>query len=89
VAHGGLDLPAWEAPTFPANVAKEVAMRLKVSGMTCGHCVSAVSKAVRAIPAVQDVAVDLATGTVTVTGNPAAGAVREAIVGEGYEVLAG
>lgn len=64
-------------------------MRLKVSGMTCGHCVSAVSKAVRAIQAVEDVMVDLATGTVTVAGNPDTRAVRDAIEGEGYEIVDG
>lgn len=63
-------------------------MRLKVSGMTCSHCVSAVTNAVRTIPAVESVAVDLATGMVTVTGNPEARAVRAAIIEEGYEVQA-
>ena len=39
----------------------------QVSGMTCGHCVSAVEKEVGAIPGVTDVHVELATGDVTVT----------------------
>lgn len=63
-------------------------MRFQVSGMTCGHCVSAVAKAVRAIPAVEDVAVDLASGTVAVTGHPDVSAVRQAIAEAGYEVEA-
>ncbi len=63
-------------------------LNLKVSGMTCGHCVAAVSKAVRAVPRVEDVAVDLAKGEVAVKGNPDPDAVRAAIVEEGYEVLA-
>ena len=61
-------------------------MRLKVAGMTCGHCVDAVTQAVRAIPGTRDVAVDLATGEVSVAGNPEAAAVRDAIAAEGYEV---
>lgn len=61
-------------------------MRFQVSGMTCGHCVAAVTKAVQAIPEVENVSVDLATGTVTVTGTPDARAVRDAIAEEGYEV---
>jgi copper chaperone CopZ len=33
-----------------------------VSGMTCGHCVSAVTEEVKAIPGVTDVSVDLVAG---------------------------
>lgn len=61
-------------------------MKLEVAGMTCGHCVGAVTRAVRAVPGTQDVAVDLQAGEVTVTGNPDAQAVRDAITEEGYEV---
>ena len=39
-----------------------------VTGMTCGHCVSAVSSEIGQIPGVTDVSVDLvAGGTSTVT----------------------
>nr|WP_141778197.1 heavy-metal-associated domain-containing protein [Phycicoccus sp. SLBN-51] len=39
-----------------------------VTGMTCGHCVSAVTSELQEIPGVTDVAVDLvAGGTSTVT----------------------
>lgn len=38
-----------------------------VTGMHCGHCVSSVSEEVGAIEGVQNVAVDLPTGAVTVT----------------------
>jgi copper ion binding protein len=40
-----------------------------VTGMTCEHCVRAVTEEVSAIPGVSEVAVDLATGAVTVTGD--------------------
>ena len=40
---------------------------LNVAGMTCGHCVAAVSDELGAIPGVSDVAVVLETGAVTVT----------------------
>ena len=39
----------------------------RVTGMTCGHCVSAVKQEVGAIDDVADVQVDLASGQVTVT----------------------
>jgi len=63
-------------------------LNLKVSGMTCGHCVSAVTKAVKAVPGADDVAVDLKSGEVKVMGNPDPNAVRHAIAEEGYEVQA-
>lgn len=63
-------------------------LQLKVSGMTCGHCVSAVSNAVRAVPGTEDVRVDLASGQVVVEGSPDEGAIRKAIAEEGYEVAA-
>lgn len=61
-------------------------MQINVSGMTCDHCVSAVSKAVKTLPGVTDVAVDLKQGLVTVQGNADATAIRKAITEEGYEV---
>ena len=61
-------------------------LNLNVSGMTCGHCVAAVTKAVTAVPAVENVKVDLKLGKVTVGGNPDEAAVRKAITDEGYDV---
>ena len=42
-----------------------------VTGMTCGHCVKAVTEEVSAIEGVQAVEVDLASGAVTVTADAA------------------
>ena len=59
-----------------------------VTGMTCGHCVSAVTEEVRALPGVRDVAVDLPSGAVTVTSDaplePAA--VAAAVDEAGYQL---
>jgi copper ion binding protein len=59
-----------------------------VKGMTCGHCVSAVSSEVGALPGVSAVDVDLPTGTVTLTSerplDPSA--VRAAVDDAGYEL---
>lgn len=41
--------------------------RYTVQGMTCEHCVNAVTEEVSAIPGVQQAAVDLASGSLTVT----------------------
>ncbi|MFD9892495.1 heavy-metal-associated domain-containing protein [Amycolatopsis sp. NPDC059027] len=61
-----------------------------VTGMTCGHCVRAVTDEVGAIEGVTDVAVDLATGAVTVssTREPALAEVRAAVEEAGYELAA-
>jgi copper chaperone CopZ len=55
-----------------------------VGGMTCGHCVKAVTKAVDALPGVERVEVDLAAGRVSVTGAVDPALVRKAIETEGY-----
>jgi len=59
-----------------------------VEGMTCQHCVNAVTEEVAKLPGVQQVAVDLPTGVVTVTstGPLDADAVRVAVDEAGYAV---
>ncbi len=59
-------------------------LRLPISGMTCVHCVAAVTQAVQAVPGASDVRVDLAHGELTVRGHPDLEAVRAAVAGEGY-----
>jgi copper chaperone CopZ len=59
-----------------------------VVGMTCGHCVDAVSGEVSALPGVTDVEVDLATGRLTVTSDAPMDddALRAAVDEAGYEL---
>ncbi|NEM05559.1 heavy-metal-associated domain-containing protein [Geodermatophilus normandii] len=59
-----------------------------VSGMTCQHCVSAVTEEVSGLPGVTDVQVDLAGGGLTVTSDAPLDddAVRAAVEEAGYEV---
>jgi copper chaperone CopZ len=63
----------------------EQTIDIKVTGMSCQHCVNAVDKAVRAVPGVSDAAVDLACGTVKVSGTFERQQVVEAIKAAGYE----
>jgi copper ion binding protein len=60
-----------------------------VTGMTCGHCVKAVTEEVSAIPGVSHVAVELDTGLVTVTAetDPSAEAVAAAVDEAGYTLV--
>lgn len=59
-----------------------------VSGMSCDHCVHAVSTEVGAVHGVTGVDVDLGSGEVRVTSDRPLddGAVRAAVVEAGYQV---
>jgi copper chaperone len=61
----------------------------RVEGMTCGHCVQAVSSEVGALSGVQKVDVDLSTGAVTVTSDAPLDteAVRAAVDEAGYRLV--
>ncbi|MHC5349377.1 heavy-metal-associated domain-containing protein [Metapseudomonas furukawaii] len=56
----------------------------KVQGMSCGHCVRAITQAVQALDPAAEVQVDLASGEVRVSSRLADGQVLEAIREEGY-----
>ncbi|MGY2896443.1 CopZ family metallochaperone [Deinococcus sp. UYEF24] len=57
---------------------------LNVSGMTCGHCQTAVTKALKSVEGVTDAHVDLASGKASVSGTPDPQALVAAIIDEGY-----
>jgi len=57
---------------------------LNVSGMTCGHCQTAVTKALKSVEGVTGAQVDLASGKATVSGTPDPQALIAAIIDEGY-----
>lgn len=61
-------------------------LKLKVDGMTCGHCAQTVTRAVEAVPAVERALVDLKAGEVSVEGDADETAVRRAIEDAGYDV---
>lgn len=62
---------------------------IKIKGMSCQHCVMAVTRALSAIDGIRDVHVDLSNGTATyqedkpVTSDVVAAAIRKA----GYDVV--
>jgi copper chaperone len=61
--------------------------KFKVTGMTCGHCVRAVTEAVQGVAPTAQVDVSLQTGEVSVTGAVDSSQVIAAIASEGYEVV--
>ena len=63
---------------------------MKVEGMTCGGCVSSVTRVLKAVPGVAEVDVTLTPGAARVTFDPqrtAAPALRSAITDAGYDVV--
>ncbi|WP_044873951.1 cation transporter [Pseudomonas sp. LFM046] len=60
----------------------------KVQGMSCGHCVRAITQAVQARDQAAEVQVDLAAGEVRVASRLVEEQVLEAIREEGYQAEA-
>ncbi len=60
-----------------------------VEGMTCGHCVAAVTSEVSSVAGVTDVAVELQGGRLTVTSDEAVdvAAIAEAVDEAGYTLV--
>jgi copper chaperone len=59
--------------------------QFRVQGMTCGHCVRAVTEAIRNDDPAADVIVDLASARVQVNSSLSAERVIELIAEEGYQ----
>ena len=62
---------------------------LKVDGMSCGHCVKAVTNAVTGVPGTADVNVDLKGGSASFSYDPTIASldtVKAAITEEGFTV---
>jgi copper chaperone len=57
-----------------------------VQGMSCGHCVGAVTQAVKSVDPAAEVKVDLASGKVEVQSDQDRDAIAQAIQQEGYTV---
>ena len=65
-----------------------ITVEVKVVGMTCGHCVNAVTEEVSAVAGVDSVNVDLESGQVTITSGTSLDLdeVEAAIAEAGYSV---
>ncbi|MCP1674849.1 copper chaperone [Natronocella acetinitrilica] len=61
-------------------------IRIRVTGMTCGHCEASVREALAAVPGVDEVtSVDRAQGQATVTGAADTAALIAAVRQRGFE----
>ncbi|MEY2673099.1 MAG: hypothetical protein RLZZ508_976 [Actinomycetota bacterium] len=63
--------------------------QIKVSGMTCGHCVNSVTEELQTISGVTQVNVDLESGNITIESGTELDAdqIEAAIKEAGYEVV--
>jgi copper chaperone CopZ len=61
-------------------------LKITVTGMSCDHCRHTVESAVKNIPGVEGVVVDLRTGELRVTGNVPRESVIEAVRSAGYDI---
>ena len=68
--------------------AKPGAASFDISGMTCASCVARVEKALRAVPGVEDVSVNLALERASVRGAADSAAIVDAVRRAGYEAAA-
>ncbi|MDP1832066.1 MAG: heavy metal-associated domain-containing protein [Geothrix sp.] len=58
----------------------------RVQGMTCGGCAKHVEKALRSVPGVTGVAMDVAQGTATIDGPATFEAMAASVAAAGYEM---
>ncbi|MFI5620285.1 heavy-metal-associated domain-containing protein [Streptomyces sp. NPDC051567] len=77
-----------DASATATAVVDTTATVYRVSGMTCGHCRTAITASVGALDGVVSVDVDIAGGLVTVTtaGEPDDTAITAAVDDAGYEL---
>jgi len=61
------------------------ATTIKVTGMTCGHCVASVTKALQRVPGVEAADVSLEKAQAVVKGSADAQSLIKAVKDEGYE----
>ena len=66
-------------------MAEQDYIRLSISGMSCAGCVTAVERALRAVPGVAEASVNFAERTAEVTGAVASQPLLAAVKAAGYE----
>ncbi|MEH1017698.1 heavy metal-associated domain-containing protein [Micromonospora sp. CPCC 206060] len=72
-----------DAQTLPTT---DEGREFVVAGMSCQPCATKVGAAVRAVPGVTDVRVDLAAARITVLGSADENRIRAAVTDAGYRI---
>lgn len=79
-----------EASSAPAETTAADALQFGVEGLTCGHRVQTVEKAVAAVYGVESASVELVPGgrsRLAIGGSADDAAVREAVISAGYTLI--
>lgn len=76
-----------ECDTTKQNIIPMATTIYKVKGMSCNHCKATVEKAIAALPGVESVAVNLASGEVAVKGPATTEAIARAVSSVGFEFV--
>ncbi len=66
---------------------KQMDQVLKIEGMMCEHCKARVEKALREVPGVSEVSVNLKKKTATISGDASASDLKQAVINAGYTVI--
>lgn len=76
-------------PASPDNTRSSFVKKIRIEGMSCGHCTGSVEKALRAVAGVSTVSVDLATKTATVEtdGSTTDDVLRKTVTALGFDVV--
>ena len=61
-------------------------IEIRVTGMSCQHCVAAVKRALESVPGVTGVRVELESGLARVQGEAEAAPLERAVIDAGYGV---
>jgi copper chaperone CopZ len=71
-----------------SDFSDEIQKTIWVGGMTCNHCKANVENSIKSSPGVKDVAVDLTTGQVNISGSSFdMNDIKTGIIGIGYKVI--
>jgi len=60
---------------------------VKIAGMSCGHCVMHVKKALQEVPGLKELQVEVGKATIATEGAADLNAIKAAIEEAGYEVV--
>jgi len=60
---------------------------IRITGMSCQHCVNSTRKALEAVPGISNIQIDLAKGEAKFDGKVDFQTVKEAITKIGFEVI--
>lgn len=78
-------VPPVSAPVVKKETKEMTTVVINIEGMMCGHCTARVEKALKAVPGVETVTVDLKPGRATVTGSAEVAVLVKTVQEAGYK----